>query len=214
MRKPFIQVALLAVLAVVLTACNFGSSQNAATPTPTPPKAQSGESPAALTPTPTPDAPASPLDLHTNPNYQSLQRCTVTKPVDGDTLYTDCDATRIRLVGVDTPETVSPSKPVQCFGAEASAYTKTLVGKVVYLESDASQGDTDRYGRPLRFLYLEDGTSWNMKQILEGYGNYDGKYSKSAYMPKYQAAAQDAKANQRGLWSPSTCNGDATQPAR
>ncbi len=70
--------------------------------------------------------------------------------VDGDTLELT-DGTRVRYIGVDTPETVHPSKPVQCFGKEASNFNKHLVeGKPVRLERDVS--NTDKYGRSY-FIY-------------------------------------------------------------
>lgn len=69
--------------------------------------------------------------------------CAVTKIVDGDTIYTSCNSTRIRFIGIDTPESTNE---IECGGIEASNRTKALLsGTSVYLEADSSQGDTDKY---------------------------------------------------------------------
>jgi micrococcal nuclease len=81
---------------------------------------------------------------------------TVVRVVDGDTVIVDGGGRRldVRLLGIDTPETVDPRRPVGCFGPEASAYTKHLLtGHRVRLEYDRVQHD--RYGRTLAYVYLE-----------------------------------------------------------
>ena len=108
-----------------------------------------------LTPSPTPQV------LAATDNVLWL----VTKVVDGDTIEVQFEGVKetIRFIGIDTPETKDPRKPVQCFGQEASNKMKELVeNKQVILESDPSQGELDKYGRLLRFLFLPDGTnvSW------------------------------------------------------
>ena len=85
---------------------------------------------------------------------------TVVKVVDGDTIHVDNNGKRlkIRMIGLDTPETVDPRKPVQCFGREASAQAKTiLAGQSVYLEIDPSQDTIDRDGRTLAYVWTELG---------------------------------------------------------
>ena len=68
----------------------------------------------------------------------------------------------VRLIGVDTPETVHPTKTVQHFGAEASAYTKAaLAGKTVTLEADPTGDTRDRYGRLLRYVHLDGQNFWD-----------------------------------------------------
>ena len=131
----------------------------------------------------------------------------VTKVVDGDTIYVADIATRIRLIGIDTPETVSPSKPVGCYGPEASNYLRNLIlGKYVGLESDAASGDVDRYGRPLRYVYL-DGENVNQKILLGGYGKEASYGSNYKYQSEFVASEKYAAQNNFGLWSPATCNG-------
>ncbi len=140
----------------------------------------------------------------------------VVRVVDGDTIDVNIDGKveRLRLIGMDTPETVDPRKPVQCFGKEASAKAKELLsGKKVRLEKDDSQGNRDKYDRLLRYVFLEDGTSFNKKMIAMGYAHeytYNLPYK---YQSEYKQAQKDAEKAGKGLWSPSTCNGDTDQSA-
>ena len=92
----------------------------------------------------------------------------VVRVVDGDTIILDANE-RVRLIGVDTPETVDPRRPVQYFGKEASAFTKRMVeSKKVRLEYDQTR--KDRYGRTLAYVYLKDGTFLNAEIVKQGYG--------------------------------------------
>lgn len=123
---------------------------------------------------------------------------------DGDTITVDMNGTpeTIRLIGVDTPETHDPRKPVQCYGPAASAYTKnilTAAGSRVRLAADSLSGNRDRYDRLLRYVYLPDGTLLNEKLITEGYGFYYPyfKFSKSEEFDKAQEQAQLAN---KGVW--------------
>ena len=87
----------------------------------------------------------------------------VKRVVDGDTIVLDT-GDKVRLIGVDTPETVHPNKPVEFFGKEASAFTKALCeGKKVRLEYDWQK--EDKYHRLLAYVYLEDGTFVNAEII-------------------------------------------------
>ncbi len=91
---------------------------------------------------------------------------------DGDTFEVSMDGVKetIRLVGVDTPETHHPSKPVQCYGLEASDYTEELIGgKQIRLKSDTKQPNRDKYGRLLRYAYLQDGRELNELLVSKGY---------------------------------------------
>ena len=97
----------------------------------------------------------------------------VTRVYDGDTIAVDMlgNIEKVRLIGVDTPETHGPDSSVQCYGPEASSYTESrLLNSKVRLESDPNNQNRDRYNRLLRYIYLEDGTLWNLKLIEQGYG--------------------------------------------
>lgn len=119
--------------------------------------------------------------------------------VDGDTLEL-ADGTRVRYIGVDTPETVHPSKPVQCFGREASAFNHGLVdGRPVRLVKDVS--DTDTYGRLLRYVYLEDGTFLNLELVRRGYAKVSTYPPDVAHADEFRAAMAEARDAGRGLWS-------------
>lgn len=137
----------------------------------------------------------------------------VVSVVDGDTVKLSIDGTTqtIRLIGLDTPETVDPRKPVQCFGKEASNKAKELLtGRSVRLEVDASQGTLDKYGRTLGYIFRDDGLFYNKYMIEQGFAHeytYNIPYK---YQSEFKAAEKSARENQRGLWSPDTCNGDTT----
>jgi endonuclease YncB( thermonuclease family) len=137
----------------------------------------------------------------------------VTDVVDGDTIKVSTGQT-LRLIGVDTPETVDPRKPVQCFGREASARAHALLdGTRVRLEYDPTQGRLDKYGRTLAYVWMADGRLYNETIIAEGYAHeytYDIPYR---YRDAFRAAQRSARLHNRGLWSPTTCAGDTTEPA-
>lgn len=139
----------------------------------------------------------------------------VVKVVDGDTVHVDRSGQtlKIRIVGIDTPETVHPGKPVQCYGPEASRRAEELMGgKTVGIEYDDSQGRLDRYGRTLAFIWLPDGRLYTEVMLEEGFAEeytYDGAYK---YLERHRAAQDRARQDGRGLWAHDTCNGDTEQP--
>ena len=97
----------------------------------------------------------------------------VIRVIDGDTVKIDYNgkATNVRLIGVDTPETVHPNKPVEAYGKEASNFTKNLLrGESVYLRYDVER--TDTYGRLLAYFYrAPDGLFVNLEIVRQGYGH-------------------------------------------
>ncbi len=98
----------------------------------------------------------------------------VARVVDGDTLKVALGGQleTVRLIGVDTPETVHPNKPVEFFGKEASGFTRQVAdGKVVRLEADPQGTDRDKYGRLMRYVFLPDGRHLNAESIAQGYGH-------------------------------------------
>jgi micrococcal nuclease len=152
---------------------------------------------------------------HSEPVPAGFSR--VVKVDDGDTIevVVNGGSERIRLVGVDTPETVDPRRPVQCFGKEASKHTKQwLTGKAVKLVPDSVAGDRDKYHRLLRYVYLTDGTLYNQELITDGFGHeYTFQGQRYDHQLEFKRAEADARQHQRGLWSPSACNGNTKQPA-
>lgn len=135
---------------------------------------------------------------------------TIDRVIDGDTvdIVIDGEVERFRLIGIDTPETVDPRKPVQCFGKEASQHLSSLLdGQVVKVERDSSQGEVDKYGRGLAYLILNDGTNVAEKMLLDGFA-YEYTYNKPYEQQiNFKNAEQDARDSERGLWSSDTCGG-------
>ncbi len=146
------------------------------------------------------------------------QPATVVQVIDGDTVDVRPEGGRVerlRLIGLDTPETKDPRRPVQCFGREASAKAKEpLDGKRVELEADPSQGNQDRYGRLLRYVFLPDERNFAEVMIREGYGHEYTYRLPYRYQERFKTAQREAREQERGLWSPATCGGDTTQPAK
>lgn len=132
----------------------------------------------------------------------------VTRVVDGDTIDVNINGIikRVRLIGINTPEVVDPRKPVECFGIEASNKAKeVLTGKSVILEKDPSQGDVDKYGRLLRYIWLTDGTNFNKLMIEQGYA-YEYTYNLPyKYQQEFKEAQKYAQENKLGLWQDNIC---------
>lgn len=133
----------------------------------------------------------------------------VTKVTDGDTLHVDIDGIdeTVRLLGINTPETVDPRRPVECFGKEASNKMKSLAGgEAVRLEYDDSQTLRDAYGRLLAYVYLEDGQMLNRKMIADGYA-YEYTYMVPyKYQKEFRELQNLARTSERGLWAPDACS--------
>ena len=136
----------------------------------------------------------------------------VIKVVDGDTVRVETDGVEetIRIIGINTPETVDPRKPVECFGQEASNKAKELLdGQSVRLEADVTQGERDKYGRLLRYVFLENGTDFGKWMISQGF-SFEYRYAASyKYEQDYKTAQVEAQTAKRGLWADGACE-DAT----
>ena len=162
--------------------------------------------PSTFTPSP-PPTPASPPIIVPPPVFtESTALFTVTRVVDGDTIEINYDGAlkKIRLIGIDTPETVHPTKPVECFGQEAKAKMQALVaGRAVRIEKDSIGDTVDRYGRLLRYVSV-DGVSVNAEMIRQGYAYayLNFPFAKSTDFKRY---GQEAREQQRGLWAPGIC---------
>jgi micrococcal nuclease len=145
-----------------------------------------------------------------------IEYLSINKVVDGDTIEVQQggESIGVRLIGINTPETVDPRKGVECFGKEASSRAKELLsGKKVRLEADVTQDVKDKYGRTLAYVFLEDGTNFNKQMIAEGYA-YEYTYASAyKYQSEFKAAEQDAKSNKKGLWGDGTCKGSLVFPS-
>ena len=122
----------------------------------------------------------------------------VERVIDGDTVRVRFDGGihTVRLIGVDTPETKHPTKAVEYFGREASAFTRAhLEGKTVRLEKDRTGDTRDRYGRLLRHVYL-DGENFNARLIREGYAH---AYRRFPFSKRQEFIDLEQQARRRGL---------------
>lgn len=128
--------------------------------------------------------------------------------VDGDTVDIDVLGTRerVRLIGIDTPETKKADTPVECYGPEAASYTQSLLppGTLVRLERDVEPRDV--YGRLLAYVYrADDGTFVNLAIIANGYARLLTIPPNVAHTDAFVAANRAARESGSGLWS--ACSG-------
>lgn len=128
---------------------------------------------------------------------------TILKVVDGDTVDIEIDGhtERVRLIGVNTPETKHPTKPIECFGPEASAYLTQLLpkGTTVRIERDVEA--RDRYGRMLLYLYLGSNDLFiNLDLVARGYGTPMSIEPNTFHRNDFVRAAAQAEAANVGLW--------------
>jgi micrococcal nuclease len=144
------------------------------------------------------------------PAHAYTTTATVVKIIDGDTVdvrYPDGGQDRVRILGIDTPETKHPNKPVECGGPEATTFaTDQLGGRVVSLRTDPTQDERDRYQRLLATVD-RDGWNYSVEAARAGIARayiYDD--TPVTDYPQIAAAQQQAQAEGRGIWGP-PCNG-------
>lgn len=148
-------------------------------------------------------APAQPFPGLTMPN-EAQGPFAVTRVVDGDTVRVLINGqdTPVRLIGIDTPETVAPNRPVECAGPEASVYADQLMaGERVYLELDPTQGTFDTYDRVLAYVWLEDDVMVNLALLQTGLAEeytYDDAYKYQQLFRESEQLAQDELLGQWG----------------
>lgn len=127
----------------------------------------------------------------------------VIEVTDGDTFKIEYNGkeSKVRLIGVDTPESVHPDKSKNTqYGKKASNYTKELIeGKYITIEFDVSE--TDQYGRLLVYAYLEDGTMLNKKLLEEGYAKIATYPPNVKYVEDFTKIQEEARKNKKGFWS-------------
>lgn len=129
---------------------------------------------------------------------------TVVEVIDGDTAVVELAGRRetVRFLGVDTPETKHPDKPIECFGPEAEAFTNSLLppGTRVRLERDVEA--RDRYERLLVYVHrMSDDLFVNRELVEQGYADVLFIAPNDAYESMLRAAVSRARAEGRGLWS-------------
>jgi endonuclease YncB( thermonuclease family) len=146
---------------------------------------------------------------------------TVVDVVDGDTVKLKWKSSKsssgasktesVRLIGVDTPETVHPTKGVEPYGKEASNYTKSILkeGTSVWIEFDEQQ--RDRYGRLLVYLFLTDGTFFNAQLVSAGYAKTATFPPNVRWVDVFTHMQTNARENQRGLWGLDGEKGQTTE---
>lgn len=133
----------------------------------------------------------------------------VLRVVDGDTIEVELNNKKetVRLIGIDAPESVDPEKTTQCFGKEASVKAKEILdGKIITLESDPTQENRDKYGRLLRYVFL-DSLNFNKFMISEGYAyEYTHLNNSYKYMDEFKNVQKQAREKKKGFWADDTCN--------
>ena len=185
MRRNSLRLLLVTLgIPLLLTACELKPTP--ATPTPV-----------EATPTPTPPIP-------------ERQQAQVVRVIDGDTIEVNIAGTsyNVRYIGIDTPETKHPQKPVEWMGEEAAAKNEELVsGKVVGLEKDVSE--TDKYGRLLRYVWVGD-LMVNAELVRLGFAKVSTYPPDVRYQDLFLEMQQEAREAERGLWGPApTPSGEA-----
>jgi micrococcal nuclease len=146
-----------------------------------------------------PPAPSTPTALGIN--------ATMLSDVDGDTIDVDIGGhrERVRLIGIDTPETKKPNTPIQCYGPEASAFTKSLLPADTALHLERDVVARDDYGRMLAYVYLAGtGMFVNMTIIRQGYARVLTIRPNAAHADEFVEAARLAQAENIGLWAKCT----------
>jgi len=135
------------------------------------------------------------------PASDGADEAVVTRVVDGDTVEVEFDGREldVRLIGIDTPETVKPGEPVECFGPEASAYTeRQLEGRTVRLEFDVER--LDPFDRTLAYVWVGDDL-FNETLVRQGYALVTTFPPNVMYVERFHDAQRLAREEGLGLWS-------------
>ncbi len=139
---------------------------------------------------------------------------TVIVVIDGDTIDAQLGPTRerIRLIGINSPESVDLRKPIECFGPEASTHLKELLaqGSPIRVERDVEE--RDKYGRLLAYVFRgSDAVMVNLQQAIDGFADTMDIRPNSTHAAAIRSAVDDAKLHQRGMWA--TCPATAATGA-
>jgi micrococcal nuclease len=127
----------------------------------------------------------------------------VIRVIDGDTIVVSPNE-KVRLIGVDTPETTHPKKAVECFGKDAKEFTWSMVERrsvrLVLDESNAARNHKDRYGRTLAYVYFDDGTMLNAELIRRGYAHAYTRFP-FRHAVEFRQLERTARSQAVGLWA-------------
>jgi micrococcal nuclease len=141
-----------------------------------------------------------PAEVGGRESAPSRERAEVLRIVDGDTIEVDIDGTEedVRYIGIDTPESVKPGEPVECFGKEAAAANAELVeGRDVTLRYDAELRDP--YGRLLAYVYTDD-SFVNAELVRAGFATTLEIEPNTSKAPLLNRLELEASREGRGLW--------------
>ena len=148
------------------------------------------------------ESPISPLPTINTQTYK------VVRVIDGDTVDVNISGKteRIRVIGMDSPETIDPKKTVQCFGREAYNNARELLNnKNIKLEDDPTQGDKDSFGRLLRYIFLDNDLNFSLYMISEGFAHEYTYQIPYKYQKEFKEAQRKAEKAGKGLWNTNAC---------
>lgn len=137
-----------------------------------------------------------------NSNISQPDLATIVSVVDGDTIVLSVQnqTETVRLLGIDTPETVHPTRPIECFGPEASAFTKATLEKGSFVKLVRDVEPRDRYQRLLVYLFLTDGTLFNQLLIDRGLARTLSIEPNTAFASQFASHESSARNRRVGLW--------------
>ena len=193
-------------VSMLATQSNSGGPENSLPPTR--PIAADSASPGSTSARPTADGPPGSLRIPSD-----AERARVVDHVDGDTLHLAAvgssiwmqagEETTVRLLEIDTPESVDPNSPVQCYARRSSAALKDLLplGSDVWVQADREL--LDPYGRTLLYLWTTDGRSVNLEMVRGGYAKAVLFEPNDKFIRQMRRAEARARLEKRGLWG--TC---------
>ena len=134
---------------------------------------------------------------------ENSEKRLVVRVIDGDTIVISPNE-KVRLIGVDTPETVHPNQMVQCFGKEAKEFTRSMTERksirLVLDDANAARHHRDRYGRTLAYVYFDDGTMLNAELIRRGYAHAYTRFP-FRYVVEFRQLERIARSQVVGLWA-------------
>ena len=146
---------------------------------------------------------------------QPLEFAIVKQVIDGDTVELE-NGERVRYIGIDTPETMDPRKPVQCFGKNATAAKKGLGGGKTGVVGLKDMTDRDKYNRLLRYVYIrrsgQSSVFVNLELVKQGFAHSSTYPPDIKYQDLFLIAQTEARENQRGLWADCPVEQDPASP--